>query len=60
MGVAEQDLGRVADLTGFDEEFRRAGVEGRSDLYVRADHPPGALDPAVLNGPRGAPPRCRR
>ena len=50
VGVAEQDLGRVADLTGFDEEFRRAGVEGRSDLYVRAlDNPPGALDPAVLN-----------
>ena len=51
VGVAEQDLGRVADLTGFDEEFRRAGVEGRSDLYVRAlNNPPGALDPAVLNG----------
>ena len=46
VGVAEQDLGRVADLTGFDEEFRRAGVEGRSDLYVRAlTNPPGRPRP---------------
>ncbi|MGH3330422.1 MAG: serine hydrolase domain-containing protein [Nocardioidaceae bacterium] len=51
VGLRSGELGHVADLTGYDEEFRRAGVEGRDSLLVRAlNNPPGALDPAVVNG----------
>lgn len=50
IGVSENDLPRVADLTGYDEAFHRRGVEGRPDLFVRAlSNPPGALDPQVVN-----------
>lgn len=52
VGLGPAELGRVADLTGFDEEFRRRG-EALPELYQRAiTNPPGALDPLVLNGER--------
>ncbi len=52
VGLAPADLPRVADLTGYDEAFRRRG-EQREGLMLRAlANPPGALDPAVVNGER--------
>jgi CubicO group peptidase (beta-lactamase class C family) len=48
VGLGEAELDRVAALTGFGEEFRRA-AEGRPPLYARAiANPPGAQDPAVV------------
>jgi hypothetical protein len=39
------------ELTGLTAEFRRATLEGRPPLYRAAtDNPPGAFDPAVVNG----------
>ena len=49
VGVPLEELPRVADLTGFDEEFRRRG-EQREGLWRALSNPPGALDPAVANG----------
>ena len=52
VGVQKADLHRVADLTGFDEEFQRRGA-AQPELYKRAiANPPGARDPQVLNGVR--------
>ena len=52
VGLGDAELGRVADLTGFDEEFRRRG-EQQPELYRRAiANPPGARDQEVLNGDR--------
>ena len=52
VGLGPGDLGRVADLTGFDEEFRRRG-EQQAEIYRRAlGNPPGALDPEVVNSER--------
>jgi CubicO group peptidase (beta-lactamase class C family) len=52
VGLGPGELGRVADLTGFDTEFRRRGEE-QPELYRRAvANPPGARDPHVLNGAR--------
>jgi CubicO group peptidase (beta-lactamase class C family) len=46
---AEQD--RAVEVTGLNEEFRRANAAGRPALYRRAvDNPPGAQDAAVVNG----------
>ena len=51
-GSGDAELARVADLTGFGEEFR-ASQEGYPDLYRRAiGNPPGARDPRVVNGER--------
>lgn len=50
VGVAEDDLDRVADLTGLDESFRRSFGE-RDRLMPRAlGNPPGVLDADVVNG----------
>ena len=52
IGLGDAELARVADLTGFDAEFRSA-QQSASVLYRRAiANPPGALDPRVLNGER--------
>lgn len=52
VGLRDDELTRVADLTGFDEEFRRRGEE-QLELYRRAiGNPPGARDPEVLNSER--------
>ena len=52
VGLGPEQLGRVAELTGFDDEFRRRGEE-QTELYRRAiANPPGALDPRVLNSER--------
>lgn len=52
IGLRGDELTRVADLTGFDEEFRRRGEE-QLELYQRAiGNPPGARDPEVLNSER--------
>jgi CubicO group peptidase (beta-lactamase class C family) len=48
VGVPDADLDRVADLTGFDDEFRRRG-EGRPVMQLALANPPGALDPSVVN-----------
>lgn len=53
IGLGDAELARVADLTGYDEGFRSRGEEGRPELFGRAlSNPPGALDPAVVNGER--------
>ena len=52
VGLGRDELDRVADLTGFDAEFRRSG-EQQTELYRRAiANPPGALEPEVLNSDR--------
>ncbi|MBA2953315.1 serine hydrolase [Nocardioides sp. MAH-18] len=52
IGLSEAELARVADLTGFDAEFR-ASQQDRPELYRRAiGNPPGARDPQVVNGHR--------
>ena len=49
-GLAEGELGRVAELTGLTPEFRRSTSFGRPALYAEALlNPPGALDAAVVN-----------
>ena len=50
VGLGSDELGRVADLTGFDGEFRR-GLEQHGPVFRRAlGNPRGALDPDVVNG----------
>ncbi|HET6652703.1 MAG TPA: serine hydrolase domain-containing protein [Nocardioides sp.] len=50
VGVPEPDLDRVADVTGFGDEFDR-GKRERGGLMLEAlSNPPGALDPDVVNG----------
>ncbi|MGZ8738530.1 MAG: serine hydrolase domain-containing protein [Nocardioides sp.] len=51
VGLTEAELDRVVDLTGFDDEFRRRGVGGDNLMLAAMSNPPGALDPAVVNGP---------
>ncbi|WP_148573714.1 serine hydrolase domain-containing protein [Nocardioides caldifontis] len=52
VGLADAELARVAELTGFGDELRSVG-EGRPPLYARAvGNPPGLLDPAVVNSER--------
>jgi CubicO group peptidase (beta-lactamase class C family) len=52
VGLGDAELGRVADLTGFGEEFT-ASQKGYPDLYHRAlGNPPGARDPRVVNSRR--------
>jgi CubicO group peptidase (beta-lactamase class C family) len=50
VGLAATDLDRVVELTGFGEEFRRRGENGTPLLRQALSNPPGALDPAVVNG----------
>ena len=49
IGVPERDLGRVVDLTGFDDDFRRRGAERQGLMAAALANPPGALDPSVVN-----------
>jgi CubicO group peptidase (beta-lactamase class C family) len=49
VGLAEDRLDRVVDLTGYDEEFRRRGAEGTGLMLQALGNPPGALDPEVVN-----------
>ena len=49
VGLAEDQLGRVVDLTGYDDEFRRRGAEGDRLMLRALSNPPGALDPEVVN-----------
>jgi CubicO group peptidase (beta-lactamase class C family) len=52
IGLGDSELARVADLTGFDADFR-ASQQAAPELYRRAiGNPPGALDPRVLNSER--------
>jgi len=52
IGLGDAELARVADLGGFGEAFAAANA-GKTELYARAlANPPGALDPAVVNGER--------
>ncbi len=51
VGVPDADLARVADLTGFDAEFR-ARSEERPVMRLALANPPGALDPEVVNSAR--------
>ncbi len=51
IGLGQAEQARVADLTGLDDPAWRAAQAGGPDLYRRAmSNPPGALDPAVVNG----------
>lgn len=50
VGLGAGELPRVAELTGFDTDFR-AAQRGASQLYARAlGNPPGAQEAAVVNG----------
>jgi len=51
VGLRPPELARAVELTGLGEQFDRTGSSGRPELYARAiDNPPGARDPAVVNG----------
>ncbi len=52
VGLGDAELGRVADLSGFDEEFRRGGEQGTELYRGGIGNPPGARDPKVLNSDR--------
>lgn len=53
VGLTHAEQARAVELTGLDEDFRTANMARRPDLYRRAvTNPPGAQDPAVVNGPR--------
>jgi CubicO group peptidase (beta-lactamase class C family) len=50
-GLGPADQARTVDLTGLDDGFRASLLEGKPPLFERAlMNPPGALDPAVVNG----------
>jgi CubicO group peptidase (beta-lactamase class C family) len=51
-GLTASEQARTADLVGLDDPHWLAGNKsGRPDLYERAiSNPPGAFDPAVVNG----------
>ncbi len=52
IGLGPAELARVADLTGYGDDFR-ASQEGYPDLYHPAiGNPAGARDPQVVNGER--------
>jgi CubicO group peptidase (beta-lactamase class C family) len=53
IGLGPGELGRVADLTGFDDAFRARAEQDRPPLFRRALlNPPGALDERVVNSER--------
>ncbi len=51
IGLRDDELRRTADLTGFGAELVRA-QEGSPVMRRALANPPGALDPAVVNGER--------
>jgi CubicO group peptidase (beta-lactamase class C family) len=51
VGLTPAEQARVVDLTGLDEQYRQRNLFGKPELYRRAiENPPGAQDPAVVNG----------
>ena len=48
VGVPAEDLSRVADLTGYDDDLR-AHLAGQGQVVAALSNPPGALDPDVVN-----------
>jgi CubicO group peptidase (beta-lactamase class C family) len=53
VGLRPAELRRAVELTGLGEDFDRRSAAGRPELYDRAiGNPPGARDPAVVNGAR--------
>jgi CubicO group peptidase (beta-lactamase class C family) len=52
IGLEHGELARVADLTGYGDDFT-ASQQGYPELYPRAiGNPPGARDPRVVNSER--------
>lgn len=52
IGLGDAELARVADLTGFGDDFE-ASQQGYPPLYQPAiSNPPGVRDPEVVNGER--------
>ncbi len=52
IGLRDDELPRVADLTGFGDAFRATQVDWTDLLRRGLGNPPGAIDPAVVNGER--------
>jgi CubicO group peptidase (beta-lactamase class C family) len=50
IGLTGAELARVADLTGFGEAFRETQDDWTDLLRRGLTNPPGAIDPAVVNG----------
>jgi len=51
VGLTAAERARAVDLTGVGEYFRKQQAAGLPELYQRAmANPPGAFDPAVVNG----------
>ena len=51
IGLTAAEQARAVDLTGVSEYFRKQQAAGLPELYRRAmANPPGAFDPAVVNG----------
>jgi CubicO group peptidase (beta-lactamase class C family) len=51
VGLNEDEQSRAVDIAGLDDAFRAKNGAGRPELYRRAtQNPPGAHDPAVVNG----------
>jgi CubicO group peptidase (beta-lactamase class C family) len=51
VGLTAAEQARAVDLTGVDEYARQRQAAGMPELYRRATaNPPGAFDPAVVNG----------
>jgi len=51
VGLTEAEQARAVDLTGMAEYFSEQRAAGMPRLYRRAtENPPGAYDPAVVNG----------
>jgi CubicO group peptidase (beta-lactamase class C family) len=52
IGLGDAELARVADLTGYGDDFQSSQA-GKTDLYYRAiGNPAGARDPQVVNSER--------
>lgn len=52
VGLTDEEIARTAELTGYDEEFRRRREDGSALRRLALSNPPGADDPAVANGDR--------
>lgn len=49
VGLADSELRRAVELTGYDEEFRRRAADLPALARRALTNPPGALDPGVMN-----------
>lgn len=49
VGLRAGELGRTVELTGYDEDFRRAWDAYGPLMHRALGNPPGALDPGVVN-----------